>query len=758
VPLLLTLLFYAPLLLGLRTFPDGDFTHHFLPFALYQQAALAEGVLPVWNPYTYGGHPFLADLQAAVFYPLSNLVLLATLPVRDAAARLYLLQLEAVIHVVLAGVWFGLLLRTLTGRRLGGVVAGIAFAFSGYLTGYPPLQLAVLRTAVWLPLVWWCLLRGWQRPRSLVWWVVAGAAMAAAFLGGHAQTFMLLLYATAAWVILLATGGRVEGNRIRRAAGLGLAGLIAWGLAAAQWAPSLEFTGLSVRARVDYAFVSGGFPLQDTWQMLVPGVLTQYSPLYVGVVGLELAVCALVWAAMARRAAADTLPDATVGWRAGVLFFALLALLALLASYGGNGFLYPLLYRMAPGWKLFRGQERAAYLVTVGLAGLAGYGAALAPTLPVQARRRAAVLAGALAVAGVYAFGLLWQLPRRTAIGSGAYLVVAAVTLVLGMAAALLVAVPGWSWRRGLGLAALVAANLFWANGATNLDAGTPADKVRPSPEMAALAAAVADAPGKGLPGRVYNEYRIYDDYGMRLGIEDVWGSSPLRLARYARLFQEFPLDRMWRLLGVAHVLTWRRELFGPSELLGEFPQATDTTYLHRLPEPAPRAWLTRGVMVVGDDEAWTKLADHQFDLESTALAPPESGLASRSGTAGDVTVTLARAAAGRLRVTVESAEGGLLVVAENWMPGWEVRNLSCAPGTEGCTMGGAAGELFRPVRADLTLVAVPVPAGTLQFDLVYAPASVRWGLWISAVTLGLAAVLLAGQAWSGRSRRGPAP
>ena len=106
----------------------------------------------------------------------------------------------------------------------------------------------------------------------------------------------------------------------------------------------------------------------------------------------------------------------------------------------------------------------------------------------------------------------------------------------------------------------------------------------------------------------------------MRAGVEDVWGSSPLRLDRYAALFEEFPLDRMWRLLSVEHVLTWRKELFGPSELLGEFPQATDTTYLHRLPEPRPWAWLVGAVRPANDEEALALLADHQFNLDVTAV------------------------------------------------------------------------------------------------------------------------------------------
>ncbi len=76
----LAALFYAPIVLGLRTFPDGDFTHHFLPFSLFLQDEVLAGRLPLWNPYTYGGHPFLADVQAAVFYPVSNALLGLTLP------------------------------------------------------------------------------------------------------------------------------------------------------------------------------------------------------------------------------------------------------------------------------------------------------------------------------------------------------------------------------------------------------------------------------------------------------------------------------------------------------------------------------------------------------------------------------------------------------------------------------------------------------------------------------------------------------
>lgn len=764
----LGVLFYAPVLSGLRTFPDGDFTHHFLPFSLFQQQEMLAGRLPIWNPYTYGGHPFLADVQAAVFYPISTLLLGLTLPWRDAGARLYFLQLEAVVQVVLAGIFTFVLARQLAGSFWAGLLAGICFAFSGYLTGYPPAQLAVLRTAIWLPLLLWLLLRMVAEPRSWRWWIATGVAIAVTFLAGHSQTFLYVVYTAAAWAILLFVlrwrSLAVRERGLLAAAFLG-SGLLALGLGAVQLLPSAEFAGLSVRANVDYAFVAGGFPLQDTWQLLLPAVLTQYSPLYIGVIGLGFAWLG-IWFIFGRRSQASTGAVWTPSPRAGAAFFLALALLALLLSYGGNGSLYPLFYRFAPGWNLFRGQERVAYLVALGLSVLAGYGALASQVMPQRSRSWWATAYGAIVIGAIYLFGLLWQLPGRTAIGQGQFLIVAALTVTLVSVFAVLLRTPGWSRRRWLWLVGLVAANLFVVNMGTNVGDFDPARKTVLAPEVQAVhAAAVTGTDANGLPGRVYNEFRSYEDYGMRAGVEDVWGSSPLRLDRYAALFEEFPLDRMWRLLSVEHVLTWRKELFGPSELLGEFPQATDTTYLHRLPEPHPRAWLVGAVRPADDEEALALLADHQFNLDVTAVLAPTgvpgdvqgavaaAGAASSTG-AAKAQVQLQQRGPANLHVAVQDSAGGLLMIAENWMPGWRVENVTCAGG---CTNETSVGlQAFAPQRANLTLIGIPVPAGSFAFDLVYQPDSIRVGLWISGVTL-LVLVVLAAWRWLARRKAGRA-
>ncbi len=742
---LVAALFYAPILLGLRTFPDGDFTHHFLPFSLFQQSEWLDGRwLPVWNPYTYGGHPFLADIQAAVFYPVGDLLLLLTLPFTSPAARLYFLQVEAVLHIALAGFFTHLLVQRLTGNRQAAFTAGAFFALSGYLTGYPPLQLAILRTAIWLPLILWLILRAWDEPGHWRWWIGVAAAWATAFLAGHPQTFLHLSYAVVGWVgWLLGMRFLTQRRRGAEAQSEKVAGgkpqfairnsqlatrifallLLTFAFSAVQLLPSLEFTRLSVRASVDYAYVSGGFPVQDLWQMLFPGVLTQFSPIFIGLPGLFLALLSLFQMRPIHHS------QFAIRYS---LFFFLLVLLSLGLSLGSNGFLYPLFYRFAPGWNLFRGQERAAFLVAFGLSVLAGYGMAALPGLSQRARRLAVSgLVIALAGGGLL-FGLFWQRSGRGALPNSEFLVVALLSLLVSLLMAWLLWQKGWDTRRGWALAGLGIAVLFWANGGTNVDASGPARKTILSPEVAAVQAAQDR-------GRVYNEYRVYEDYGMSIDAEDVWGSSPLRLAQYAALFDNFPLDRMWRLLGVDTVLTWRRELPVASALLAEFPQATDTTFLHRLTESNLRAWLVQEWQVADDATALSLLADHTFDLDKTALLSSDitSPLDAIIPSSHNLIIQLSRPAPNRIHITLSDNPGGLLVLSENWLPGWRAESQIANRNSQ-----------FPVLRANLTQIAIPVPAGDLAIELVYWPDSLTWGLAITGGALLLVAIAFLYRRW----------
>ena len=769
-------LFSAPYLLGLAIFSEGDFTEHFLPFSIFQQNALLSGLLPLWNPYVNAGHPFLADAQSAVFYPVSNILLLLTGFERSVTGRLYWLQVEAALHLFLACNFTYLLVRRLTGQRMAGFGAGLVFGFSGFLTGYPPLQLGILRTSIWLPLILWLLLPSKTGRFTWTRWLVAAAVHAIAFFAGHPQTFLLLSYTVGGWMLMLGIASVIKSQQQLRASRQWLVataihvgrvvvyGIVLIVLSLAQLWPALEFTSLSVRSSLPYEELSGGFPLIDTWQLLLPGVLTHFSPLYISIAGLGL----ILFAITALLSPSFSLPDGNALARPSAFFFLICGGVALLASYGGNGPLYPLLYRFAPGWYLFRGQERVAYLIAFSLSVLSGYGLALLPSLPARWRRYLCWGFLIAAVSGVVVFLLQSQNVVRASLAE--LLLLSGKMLIFAMAFAYLSSRRHLSRTHLLLLFPLLAVDLVIANYTTNLANRSSMQALLARQEVAATTAVAhgqwhvtsntthATGVPSALPARVYNEFRLPKNMGMFNRWEDVWGASPLRLSAYDRLFVDFPQDRMWQLTGVGTVLTWRPELFVESQLLAEFPQGPDASnYVYKLNTVAPRLWWTQNVRRVDDETAVTLLADHSFDLQSEVLIATEqwpvtselwpvtavhSSQQFTFGSGGTAALLQAeRKGPAHLHIQIESTQPGLLFVSENWMPGWQAvwdRTPVASdelPEESSDSSRTTHEPLPLPVlRAHQAFLGVPVPAGVGTLELVYRPVSVRWGVAVSGI------------------------
>ncbi|MEW5959470.1 MAG: hypothetical protein AB1801_17235, partial [Chloroflexota bacterium] len=369
----------TPNLADRQSFPPGDFSAQFWAFTTFEVRELSAGRLPLWNPYTFAGAPFWADVQSAVFYPPSLLTLLLSAPW---GFSLFALEIEAVVHFWLAGGLMYLFIRRVTGHRPAAFIAALTFTFSGYLSGYPGQQLAVLEADVWLPLILFFIHQArermgeWANERMALTkddspphtspipsLLLAGIAWGLTLLAGHPQSALIIAYISTAYLIFLwltplpALRRSTLYNFLRalRHAALFLATGLA--LAAIQFLPAIEYTRLSVRAAGAYDKMSGGFPLTDLIQLLLPGQVSLYSPLYVGVVGLLLAV----WVALAAPTK-------------HTVFWGLVAAITLLMTFGGNTFLYSPLYLVAPGMSIFRGQERWALATAFSLSVLAGYG------------------------------------------------------------------------------------------------------------------------------------------------------------------------------------------------------------------------------------------------------------------------------------------------------------------------------------------------------------------------------------------------
>ena len=723
-------------------FEPGDFAQQFYAFARYEAARWHSGQLPLWNPYGFSGHPFLADIQAAVFYPLSLLTMLLTAAGRFSYRAL---ELEALIHYPLAAIFTYLLARRLTGSRVGGLVAAIAFTFGGYLTSYPPLQLAILETQVWLPLLLLCLDVASDRlehgeTRSVIRWVViAGLVFGVSLLAGHPQAALLVGYAGLGYWLFRVWPHpfRRDWRWWRRPLGLLLLwGLIGVGIAAVQLIPSAEFTALSVRSGIGFDEAGGGFQPYDFIQMIYPAIGGRFASLYFGLLPLGLAVFALVHV---RRD-----PGISPSTRRTIVFLGWVVLVSVLISLGKIFGLYQFLYLFVPGWRLFRGQERVIVWVALALALLAGFGVAW------MCQRWAASRAGRPAV-GEDATDESWLRPRSAegwlvwGYGLGA-------VIALVFAGAFFVQLQSGRDAAWGFVSASVFLALFLALAALALRSRSPAllvavlflDLLSYNPSHHAVPLSSVDlTPYRDLlaepladPGvfRIKNDDILPVGYGLLYNLEDIGGPSPLRLKQYEEWLKRLPPDRAWRLLNVKYVASWQQFLDLPSERIAEVP-GTDKDkkpiYLYRVLEPLPRAWLMGRVILEPDmEKTYQLLAAEGFDpaRQVVLASQPDGFKAGENCGGGESRVEWRRREPEHLALHVAVDSPCVLVLSELDYPGWRA------------TVDGVSASIL---RTDGILRGLALPSGEHEVAFDYRPISVSAGAVISVLTLALAAVLL---------------
>jgi hypothetical protein len=396
----LTLIFFWKLIFTNLILVGVDSFLYFYPYKAYIAQALRLGRLPLWNPHLFMGAPLLANMQTAVLYPLHWPLLWLPAPKQVAAS--------IVMHVVLAG-WGTLLFvrRSLRLGWLGALTAAILFALSGFV-GAQAEHVNQLNVIAWLP--WAFLLLDsaagarWRLAPTLG----LGLVITLMVLAGHAQATYICLAGLGAYTLFgtkmqaqisnsdentgldehtipsaLGTPIRIHvfkavtaaqsylAARWRYLGAFSAALVIAILLSAVQLLPTLELSRLSVRAGgLSYREVAS-FSLQP-WKLpftLLPpyGVdLSQvfgaaYSEYvaYVGLIGLALAALGLLR-----------------GWKGQPesRFFALLAAGGLLLGLGGYDPAYFVLYKLVPGFDLFRAPARWMLLYTFGVAVLGGIG------------------------------------------------------------------------------------------------------------------------------------------------------------------------------------------------------------------------------------------------------------------------------------------------------------------------------------------------------------------------------------------------
>src|SRR5437660_12495591 len=121
----LTLAFYHGLWLpGLVLIKRDAFRLH-LPIKQYLMERLSAGELPQWFPYESLGRPYIGATHTGTFHPFTALAFLFSVHDAHRAATLLTCLLAAIGAFTLG--------RRLNVSRTGSLLAGLAFALSGYV-------------------------------------------------------------------------------------------------------------------------------------------------------------------------------------------------------------------------------------------------------------------------------------------------------------------------------------------------------------------------------------------------------------------------------------------------------------------------------------------------------------------------------------------------------------------------------------------------------------------------------------------------
>lgn len=382
------LVYFFPAVRGSIVLCPADGITQNLPLRVAAFRVIAEGHLPLWNPFYFSGMPLLAAAQAGILFPLNWFFLVFPAPVA--------MNLAVLSTYTVAGTGAYLYARRAGANIAGALTTALVWQWGGFLVAQLG-HMNIIQTACLLPWLLWAIDR-FAATRKAAWGGSVALIVALAAFAGHQQTFAYSLLLASLYALFMAARGP-EQERRPYLWSLALL-LLGASLAAVQILPTLELLRNSMRAQATYEFftsfsmppvffltyfapyiVGGG----DGSLFRAPYVEDAFYAEYIGYVGLPALALAVV-ALLIRR---DELTK----------FWALTAVIAFALALGRFWpfDLYRLIYHV-PLLNLFRVPARHLMEVDFALAVLAGRGVTAIAERRVRKRTRLITLSVALVI------------------------------------------------------------------------------------------------------------------------------------------------------------------------------------------------------------------------------------------------------------------------------------------------------------------------------------------------------------------------
>lgn len=655
-------------------FDSPDLVNQVLPWLSFQARAWRQGYMPLWDPYHWGGQSLIGQGQPGVLSFANWLLFLA--PLQNGHIAKWALDWYFVLIHYAAVLFCYYLCRDLRLSRAASILAASAFGLGGVVGNADWPQM--LNGMIYAPLV---LLFSLRLLRDMAPWrstCAAGGFVGLAFLSGHHQAplFLSLLLTCVLTAFCLRRGLRAVAVSL---AGVAMAGLVA----AAQALPAYEYFSHALR------WVGSSAPV--TFGETVPYTVHQsasYNP--VGVLGLVFPKIAVESNAFVGTAClALAVIGVAAGWfRPVTRTLMVVALAALLLSFGGASVLHGLVYSIFPGMDKARTPASVLFLFDLPVFVLAGFGLDALRKPGVRSRAITVVVARVLAWGGALVYLLLLAVAfavreKVFELGDSAF---AAVMMLLG--AMLLIA-----WRRDAisertGVLLFIALVLVEHSGVTGKGYSHKDNGWRYYGQLSAHDDIAAFLKRREAAPRITVDHQqLPYNFGDWYGVHELTGYAGVTQNIY-RLHG----DRSAQVkLGIRYHVG-SRPLYADQKLVFESRS---------------------GLRVYESDVHWPR-----------AWSVPAGTC---TGAAAD-SVEMVRERNGEMVLKAKLSCGGVVVVGSTYDPGW-------AASVDG---GSVAVQ-----EVDGFLLGTAVSAGTHDIVLRYRPTTFRWGAALSIIGMVLLGVVL---------------
>ena len=758
------------------------------------------GGVPAWYPHLFGGMPYLANTQHGdTFFPTALLRFL--LPVDVGMAMGF------VIFTLLAGIFTFLFLRSVGMGWAASFVGGAAYMFCGqvismaspghdgklFVSALIPLSLMFLYKAT--------ALRDWRQ------YVYFGVTVGLALLSPHFQmTYYLLMAAGFFWLFMVFFSDQKAGaDPWWRSALLFVGGLVvAFAIAAIQIVPFLDYLPWSPRGVA--GSTSTGWAYATSWSMPPEEILNTVWPGWSGMLRdywgrnpfklhSEYSGAAVVLLAL--------LSFRLPGHRRLAWFFVFLAVYGAIFAFGGHTPFYHIPYNVLPMIKSTRAVGMIYTLTSFSLAVLAAFGtqwlaARAVMVVKATAKQRESLsektilgvprpLAIGVGVLGVFALLAAvgaWRPVMEAFAGAassgnsrgcgqrpdlcvdGAYVTFVADAfraLIFGLAVAAL-ALPSvrrrWStegWALALG--AVVLLDLYSVERRYLSAAFSDRASVTVGPDEVVRAL----QPDTSVH-RVFVLHESYmHNYLMVHGIRSTLGYNGSEIHRYDELMggkndwlnakNPATWQNLFALLGVKYVILNQQVEFPFLEPVGGAMRSYEglPAYLYRVRQATPYAMVVGSALRVDqpDQAIIPTMLDSRFDPRRLLIVPGDAPVGrdslSQLPPPVEIPVTVRERRPGHLELELArpATDSSYVFVAENYFPDWHA------------TVDGRPAQV---VRAQVSLMAVPVPPGARRVELEFRSASYALGRTITLVTIVAVLALIVFSAVRTRRRTAAVP